>query len=76
MRRQLATMKALKQMLLMTVMLCILAVGAFAQKGRGGGDDQKKQDPPKVRVEDKKGPPPDNRQQNDNNRGGDKGGRP
>jgi hypothetical protein len=68
-------MKALRQMLLMVLMLCILAVGAFAQQGRGG-DQRQKGDPPKIKVEDKKGPPPDNRQQNDNNRGRDRREKP
>jgi hypothetical protein len=63
-----ATMKALRQMLLMVLMLGILTGGAFAQKGRGG-DQRQKEDPPKIKVEDKKGPPPDNRQ--NENRGGD-----
>jgi hypothetical protein len=75
MRRLLATMKALKQMLSLVMMLCILAVGAFAQQGRGGEKQQQKEEQ-RVRVEEKRGPPPDNRQQNDNNRGGNQKGRP
>jgi len=65
-------MKALQRMLQTVMMLCILATGAFAQKGQGGGDKRPpKGDGSKVVTKEKEGPPPNNRQQNEN-RGGDK----
>ena len=62
-------MKELKRMLLAATMLCILAVGVFAEDDQGRGQKPPpKVNPPKVKVEDKRTPPPDNGQ-----RGGKKG---
>ncbi|MFN2455564.1 MAG: hypothetical protein ABR577_15245 [Pyrinomonadaceae bacterium] len=62
-------MTDMKRMLVAAAMLCMVAVGAFAQ-GRGR-DEQKlppKDPPPKVVVSPKQGPPPSDRDQNDRKR--------
>jgi hypothetical protein len=62
-------MNTLKRMLMAVVMLCIIAVGAFAQEQKGGQKPRENEQGARVKGEEKKTPPPDNRGQG--NRGGD-----